>query len=125
MTGNAGLLAIGDVARQTGLAVTAIRYYDEIGLINTVSRVGGKRRFDPETIGRVNFIKRAKDAGLSLEEIQTILEEQRSSWHALIEAKLTELSKRRASLDTMIGLLTEYRDCGCLTVASCPGALPS
>ena len=106
MTGNAGLLAIGDVARQTGLAVTAVRYYDEIGLISACSRVGGKRRFDAETVRRVNFIKRAKGAGLSLEEIQTILDEQRSSWHALIDAKLTELSKHRASLDTMIGLLT-------------------
>ena len=58
------LLPIGEVARSTGLAVSAVRYYDEIGVITASARVGGKRRFDPDTVGRVSFIRRAQEAEL-------------------------------------------------------------
>ncbi len=68
------LLPIGEVAETTGIAVSALRYYEEIGVISSTARVGGKRRFDPATIGRVSFIQRAKEAGFSLEEIGTILD---------------------------------------------------
>ncbi|MGI9659871.1 MAG: MerR family transcriptional regulator [Gaiellaceae bacterium] len=113
-------LPIGEVARSAGVTVSAVRYYDEIGVISASTRVGGKRRFDPEAVGRVSFIKRCQQAGLSLEEIRTILDEQRDSWQALVEAKLAKLHERRANLDSMIELLTEFRDCGCKAVAKCP-----
>ena len=125
MSESAVLLAIGEVAKDTGVAVSAVRYYDEIGLIVAAARVGGKRRFDRDTVGRVSFIKQAQESGLSLDEIRIILDETRSDWQSIIEAKLAELAERRARLDVMIGLLTEYRDCGCDTIAACPRALLS
>ncbi len=121
MTSSGRLLAIGEVARSAGVTVSAVRYYDEIGVISAATRVGGKRRFDPDAVGRVSFIRRSQQAGLSLDEIRTVLDEQRDSWQALVEAKLAELSERRSNLDTMIELLTEFRDCGCKAVADCPG----
>ena len=63
------LLSIGQVAQTTGLAVSAVRYYDDIGLIEASARVGGKRRFAPEIVGRVSFVQRAQEAGFSLDEI--------------------------------------------------------
>jgi MerR family redox-sensitive transcriptional activator SoxR len=122
---SADLLPIGEVATRTGVTVSAVRYYDEIGVIISSARVGGKRRFDPDTVGRVNFIRRAQESGFSLEEIQRILDDERGGWHKLVEAKLEELSQRRDHLDTMISLLAEIRDCGCEVVASCPSAMPS
>ncbi len=119
------LLPIGEVAEATGVAVSAVRYYDEIGVITAATRIGGKRRFDPDTVGRVSFIRRAQEAGFSLEEIRTILDEAQGGWHDLVEAKLTELSERRDRLDTIIAMLAEIRDCGCTAVASCPRAMPS
>ncbi len=119
------LLPIGEVARSTGVAVSAVRYYDEIGVITASARVGGKRRFDPGTVGRVSFIRRAQEAGFSLDEIRTILDETQGGWHGLVEDKLAELSERRDRLDTMINMLAEIRDCGCEAVASCPRAMPA
>jgi len=114
------LLQIGEVARSTGITVSAVRYYDEIGVISTVTRVGGKRRFAPETVGRVNFILRAQEAGFSLDDIRIVLDDTAGEWRDLVEKKLHELIERRNRLDTMIAMVTEIRDCGCDAVASCP-----
>ena len=120
------LLPIGEVARTTGVTVSAVRYYDEIGIISAAARVGGKRRFDPETVGRVNFVRRAQEAGFSLEEIQTILDDEAGRWRDdLVEKKLVELVERRDRLDTMIGMVREIRACGCEAVAACPRLSPS
>ena len=114
------LLPIGNVAKTTGIAVSAVRYYDEIGMIAAVTRVGGKRRFDPETVGRVSFILRAQEAGFSLDDIRTILDDTAGGWRDLVESKLVELTERRDRLDTMIAMVAEIRDCGCGAAAACP-----
>jgi MerR family redox-sensitive transcriptional activator SoxR len=114
------LLPIGEVAETTGIAVSALRYYEEIGVISSSARVGGKRRFDPATIGRVTFIQRAQEAGFSLEEIGTILDDETGSWRVLVDDKLIELTERKDRLDTMISMLAAIRDCGCGAVEACP-----
>ena len=111
------LLPIGEVAETTGIAVSAVRYYADIGVISTASRVGGKRRFDADTVGRVIFIRRAQEVGFSLDEISTILDDEHGDWRELV---VDEMHKRRDRIDTMISMLAEIRDCGCGPVASCP-----
>ncbi len=120
----AALLPIGEVADSTGVTVSAVRYYDEIGVITATTRIGGKRRFDPDTVGRVSFIRRAQEAGFSLDEIRTLLDDTQGGWRDLVEDKLAELSERRERLDVMISMLGDMRDCGCEVVASCPRATP-
>lgn len=118
------LLPIGEVADNTGLNVTAVRYYDEIGVISAATRIGGKRRFHPDTVGRVSFIKRAQDAGFSLDEIRTLLDEEQAGWRDLVDEKISELTGKQERLATMIEMLAEMRECGCKVVASCPRAMP-
>lgn len=113
-------LSIGIVAARTGLAVSAVRYYDEIGVIETAERVGGKRRFDGSTVGRVNFIRRSQDAGFSLEEIRAMLDDTSGEWRSVVDSKVAELKRRRDELGEMLELLGEMRDCGCDVVAACP-----
>lgn len=115
-----GHLAIGAVAEATGVAVTAIRYYDEIGIVEPATRVGGKRRFAPDAVGRISFIRRAQDVGFSLEEIRLILDDRAGEWHQIVADKLAELQHRRQRIDTMISLLDEMSQCGCDIVADCP-----
>lgn len=115
-----GTLTIGAVANQTGASVSAIRYYDRIGLIAAAARVGGKRRFTDDTIGRVSFIRRSQEAGFSLDEIRRILDDTAGGWRDLVSSKRTELTRRRDRLDLMIGMLDEIAECGCTAVASCP-----
>ena len=119
----ASLLPIGEVADSTGVTVSAVRYYDEIGVITATTRIGGKRRFDPDTVGRVSFIRRAQEAGFSLDEIRTLLDDTQGGWRDLVEDKLSELSERRERLDVMISMLGDMRDCGCEVVASCPSGV--
>ncbi|MGI9015964.1 MAG: MerR family transcriptional regulator [Euzebya sp.] len=113
------LLPIGEVARATGVAVSAVRYYEEIGAITSAGRVGGKRRFDQATVGRVSFIRRAQDVGFTLEQIQTILDDTAGGWRGVVDDKLVELTHRRDRLDTMIEMLAQIRDCGCTVIATC------
>lgn len=114
------LLPIGELAKTSGISVSAVRYYEEIGVISSATRVGGKRRFDPATIGRVSFIRRAQEAGFSLEEIGTILDDETGIWRVLVDDKLIELTERKDRLETMISMLAEIRECGCGAVAACP-----
>ena len=114
------LLPIGELAETTGIAVSAVRYYEDIGVISAATRVGGKRRFDADTVGRVNFIRRAQEVGFSLDEIRTILDDEAGDWRDLVDHKLVELHGRRDRLDSMISMLAEIRECGCGAVASCP-----
>ncbi|GBE15990.1 HTH-type transcriptional regulator AdhR [bacterium BMS3Abin14] len=65
--------AIGEVAREVGLSARTIRYYEEIGLLDSVSRVkNGRRLFGPDAIRRLKFIKRLKHLGLSLSEMMEL-----------------------------------------------------
>lgn len=114
------LLPIGSVAASTGVSVSAVRYYEDIGMISAVVRVGGKRRFHSDTIGRVSFIRRAQEVGFSLEEVRLILDDEAGGWLDVVEDKIDELARRRRRLDLMIAMLKEMRDCGCDAVASCP-----
>lgn len=119
---SAELLAIGAIAEATGVSVSALRYYDEIGLIHTAGRVGDKRRFAPEVAGRVNFIRRAVDVGFSLDDVRAILDDTAGSWREHVDSKLAELEERRQQLDEMIEALGEIRSCGCDVVLDCPQA---
>lgn len=112
-------LTIGALSELTEVSVSALRYYDELDLV-TATRVGGKRRFSPETVGRVNFIRRAKHAGFSLTEIGEILDDRSGTWTTTVDQKILELRGRRAELDTMIALLDQIRACDCQVVAECP-----
>ena len=113
-------LTIGQVADRTGLAVSAIRYYDDIGLLDPLERVGGKRRFPLSAVGRISFVRRSQEAGFSLDEIVLILDDTTGGWRELVDAKRRDLLERRARLDTMIDMLSEISDCGCEIVAECP-----
>ena len=114
------LMAIGTLATATGVAVSALRYYDEVGLITPSTRIGGKRRFDSDAVGRVNFVRRAQQVGFSLEEIRSVLDDTAGTWNDVVVDKLAVLRSRRAELDSMIGMLEEVRVCGCRVVAECP-----
>ena len=110
-------LAIGDVAKQAGVSVAAIRYYEERGIVTPAGRVGGKRRFGTDAVGRLSFVRQAKDVGFSLDEIGHIL--NGDAWPEVLESKLVELSEQRAKLDSMISLLSEAKRCGCDVITTC------
>lgn len=113
------LLKIGEVASAVGISVSALRYYDEIGMISAVERVGGKRRFDPDILPRLRFIQKAKEAGFALDDIRSILDDKAGGWHDLVDRKKVELTVHRNQLNSMILLLDQISRCGCRDAVSC------
>jgi DNA-binding transcriptional MerR regulator len=116
------LLTIGEVSKSAGVAVSTLRYYDELGLTPNVARTGGNRHFDQESIQRVSFIQQCKSVGLSLKEIQSILDEDSGDWHELVARKIVEMTATRDSYTKMISKLEAIMVCGCKDPATCASA---
>ncbi len=120
------LLTIGDLARRSGLSVSAIRFYEARGLITAVRTAGNQRRFARADIRRLSFALIAQQLGLSLAEIEAelaTLPEGRAPTHqdwrkiservrGALEAKIALLERTRDQLDGCIG-------CGCLSLERC------
>lgn len=120
------LLTIGELARRTGLAVSAIRFYEARGLVAPVRTSGNQRRFLRSDIRRVSFALIAQRCGLTLAEIEAELA-RLPLGRAPSRADWQEISTRlRARLDERIALLERTRDrldscigCGCLSLEAC------
>ena len=116
------LLTIGAVSRSAGVAVSTVRFYDKIGMVPTVQRIGGKRHFDQDSVQRLSFIRHGKSLGLSLEEIRTMLDDHNGGWHDLVDRKIVEMTELRDSYTRMISRLTAIKGCGCTDAVACAGA---
>jgi len=119
-------LTIGDLAARTGLAVSAIRFYETHGIVKPVRNAGGHRRYGRADIRRLSFVMAAQKLGFALSEIAPHL--QRLPDHkAPTKADWTRISTAfRKDIDTRITALEDLRDkldgcigCGCLSLKSC------
>ena len=125
------LLTIGEVARRTGVAASALRFYEERGLIDSERNSGGHRRFARPVIRRVAFIVFAQRVGLSLEEIGGELSKlpahrapSRGDWSKLSRAWSSRIDERIAELERLKAGLTDCIGCGCLSLDRCRLANP-
>lgn len=125
MTGFDGL-SIGDVAARTGLAVSAIRFYEDEGLIAPWRNGAGRRRFQRADIRRLSFVMIAQQFGFTLPQIRAELDKL-PRHRAPTKADWTRISVEfRAGLDDRIARLEKLRDtldgcigCGCLSLEAC------
>ncbi len=119
-------LAIGTVAERAGLAVSAVRFYADRGLIAAERGANGRRSFRPQVLRRLGFIQVAQVVGLSLDDIADALATLPDD-HAPTPDEWAALSSQwRPLLDERIRLLTALRDklddcigCGCLSLEAC------
>lgn len=131
-SGQDPLLPIGVVAERTGLAVSAVRFYEQQGLISAVRAASGHRRFARSTIRRVSFILACQRLGYSLAEIATQLADLPDARTPTDEDWEHLAARFRADLDDRIQGLIELRDrldgcigCGCLSLDRCAIYNPS
>lgn len=126
MSPHSKTLTIGEVAERSGVAHTALRFYEERGLITSTRTTGNQRRYDRGVLRRLAFIRSAQRVGLSLEQITEALATLPDD-HAPTKADWTRLSRRwREELDARIDGLQRLRDrltgcigCGCLSLRTC------
>ena len=122
-----GELSVGDVARRSGLAVSALHFYEAEGLIRSHRTQGNQRRYAREVLRRVAIIKVAQRTGIPLKTIreafQTLPAERTPTaedWSRLSAAWKLELERRIDRLTRLRDHLTDCIGCGCLSVKSCP-----
>jgi MerR family redox-sensitive transcriptional activator SoxR len=119
-------LTIGELSERSGVAPSALRFYESEGLIHATRSPSGQRRFTRDTLRRVAFVRVAQQVGLTLEEIRAALvslpqsrtpnerdwERLSNSWRPRIEYQIRMLERLRDRLDRCIG-------CGCLSLKHC------
>ncbi len=119
-------LTIGELSERTGVASSALRYYEREGLIHATRSDGGQRRYARDVIRRVSFVRIAQQLGLSLDDIRTAMASlpdnrtpSQRDWHRLssdwrprLDAQIAMLERLRDRLDGCIG-------CGCLSLKHC------
>ena len=124
---SAKVLTVGEVARRSGVAVSAIHFYERRGLISGWRSGGNQRRYDRAVLRRIAIIKVAQQLGVPLAEIAARFESLprdrtpdksdwarlAEGWRAALDRRITRLIRLRDSLDGCIG-------CGCLSVEACP-----
>jgi MerR family redox-sensitive transcriptional activator SoxR len=120
------LLTIGEVARRSGHATSAIRFYEAEGLIRSVRTAGGHRLFPRHTLRRLAFIGSAQRVGLTLDEISRALATlppdrapTKAQWARLSAAWRRRLDDEIASLEQLRDDLTSCIGCGCLSLQTC------
>jgi MerR family redox-sensitive transcriptional activator SoxR len=119
-------LTISEVAGQVGLQPSAIRYYEQIGLVPRAERISGQRRYDATALYRLSVIQRARQLGFTLEEVRELFFGFRAvpraaeRWQALSTKKLMELDTLVKEIKTMRRLLRKMMDrCHCETLDQC------
>jgi MerR family transcriptional regulator, redox-sensitive transcriptional activator SoxR len=125
------VMTIGEVAARSGVATSALRFYEEQGLIASERNDSGHRRYPRGVLRRVAFIVFAQKVGLSLEEIGVELARlprnrvpDRADWAKLSSGWTRRIAERIAELERMKAGLNECIGCGCLSLDRCRLANP-
>ncbi|GAA3466490.1 MerR family transcriptional regulator [Nonomuraea roseola] len=111
-------LTIGELARRTGVATSALRYWEELGLLPAPARVSGQRRYPPSAVELVGLVVLLRDVGFTLREVKAFVASRSPAadgWRELYQRKLTELDQRIAQAQvarTVIahGLACRHKD---------------
>ena len=125
------LLPMGEIARRSGFAASAIRYYEAEGLIEAHRSGGGQRRFERNVLRRLAFIRAASNVGLTIEEIRDELARlpgnrnpTKADWQRISKHWGRRLDKQIAALLRLKGGLVSCIGCGCLSLRSCAFSNP-
>lgn len=119
-------LGIGEIAARTGLSVSALRFYEDKGLVHPIRSSGGQRRYRRADIRRLSFVMIASDLGFTLGEIRDVLDglpegrpPNAGDWNRIgaefraeLDRRIVVMQRLRARLDGCIG-------CGCLSLKTC------
>ena len=118
-------ISIDQVTRQTGVRPSALRYYEELGLLRPVRRVGGRRQYDESVLQRLALIHTGQQAGFTLAELGILLnnvldaEAGDAGWNELVSRKLKEMDALMRNIESMKSLLEDIMDCDNASLAEC------
>ncbi len=117
--------SIGEIAKRTGIRTSALRYYEEAGILPAPGRANGRRFYDADAIRRIDVLRFAQQAGFTLDEIKTLFHgfgtetPLSSRWQSMARAKLDELDVLEKRIKRMKRALALGLKCGCIRVEDC------
>lgn len=119
-------LTIGDLAHRTGLAVSAIRFYETHGIVHPVRNAGGHRRYGRHDLRRLSFVMAAQSLGFGLSEIAAHLAPlpahkapSKADWSRIAKGFRKDITARIAALEDLGSKLDGCIGCGCLSLKAC------
>jgi MerR family transcriptional regulator, redox-sensitive transcriptional activator SoxR len=119
-------LSIGEVSARSGVAPSALRFYEREGLISSMRTDGNQRRYERAVLRRIAFIQAGRAAGVTLAEIQKALDglprsrtPSRKDWERLSNKWRNDLDARIETLQALRDRLTTCIGCGCLSIDQC------
>ena len=119
-------LTIGELSHRSGVAASALRFYESVGLVASERTAGNQRRYPRHMLRRIAFIRAAQRVGLSLGEIQSALSSlpdgrtpTKSDWERVSRAWTTRIDRQIADLELLKTKLTGCIGCGCLSLRTC------
>jgi MerR family redox-sensitive transcriptional activator SoxR len=122
----AEMLTIGELAQRAGVAPSALRYYEQLGLISAQRTAGGQRRYARGMLRRVAFVRAAQSVGLTLDEAGTALAKlpadhppTKRDWNRVSATWVRRIDERIAELEVLRSTLESCVGCGCLSLRKC------
>ncbi|MBZ0293517.1 MAG: MerR family transcriptional regulator [Anaerolineae bacterium] len=118
-------MSISQVTQHTGIRPSALRYYEEMGLLSPTRRIGGRRQYDESVLQRLALIQTGQQAGFALAELAILLnnvlesESSGAAWRDLVDRKLVEMDERLRNIHSMKRLLEDIMDCDDDSLAEC------
>ncbi|GAA4520133.1 redox-sensitive transcriptional activator SoxR [Brachybacterium paraconglomeratum] len=120
------LLTIGEMSHRTGVATSALRYYEELGLVGSVRTGGNQRRYPRHMLRRVSLISVAKRLGMPLSDVKEAFGDvpmestpSHSDWQRASRRWKKRLEERRRAIERLEHELTGCIGCGCLSLKAC------
>jgi MerR family redox-sensitive transcriptional activator SoxR len=126
MSSLANRVTIGELARRAGVETSALRYYEQLGLISSERTAGGQRRYARAMLRRVAFVRAAQAVGLSLGEVRAALARlpdertpNKADWNKVSATWIRRIDERIAELERLRETLNGCIGCGCLSLRTC------
>lgn len=122
-------MSISEVAREFGIRASALRYYEQVGILPSPERVSGQRRYDRSALYRLAIVQRARQTGFSLTEIRDLFFGFRAQtpisvrWRKMSRKKLSELAAMIQQIRAMQRLLLQIQKCRCQAIEQCGKAM--
>lgn len=113
--------SIGELAARFDLATHVLRHWEDVGLLTPERDAAGRRRYGRDELVRVAVIVRSKAAGMSLEQIQVLLDAEAHDRHQVLEAHIADLDRRMAEMARSREMTLHALSCRAHDVANCPG----
>jgi MerR family transcriptional regulator, copper efflux regulator len=113
-------IPIGDAAARFGLPTHVLRHWEDVGLLAPARDSGGRRRYTADDVVRVAVIVRSKAAGMTLDQIRVLLDEDAPERHEILQTHLDDLDRRMRELESARAMTAHAYECDQHDIATCP-----